>query len=65
MKSPEGVEPIAQIIEIKISFTPQSGQLTVSAPPDNILALGMIAVATEIIHERGRDKISRSGLVRV
>jgi hypothetical protein len=63
--TPEGVAPIAQTHEIVIQYTPATGHLQVKGPPDNIMCLGMLGVATEIFNSRGRENITQSPIMRV
>ncbi len=39
-------------MEVKITFDPQTHQLNVTTPPDNVLALGMIAVAQAYVFSK-------------
>lgn len=40
------------MIEVKVTFDPQTKQVGISVPKDNILALGLIAMAQSYVNTR-------------
>lgn len=61
--TPEGVVPQAQVFQLVIEYNAVSGELRCKAPPDGVLALGMLAAAEEIVNSRTRAHIQKSNII--
>jgi hypothetical protein len=62
--TPEGVSAEAQVFRLVIEYSPASGELRCHAPPDSVLALGMLGAAIEIVNSRTRENIRSSNIVK-
>jgi len=62
---PDGVAPAAQVVQLVIEFSPQSGSVNVQAPRDPILCYGLLEIAKQIITKRDEGELKQSPIMRI